>query len=71
MAKVRKDFIVDEYINKQGELRWRVISGGTVVTICRALKEAQELVTNLNIDPWFLDRGFTRADRAAAYNKGH
>ena len=68
MAKVRKDFTVNEYVNKQGETRWQVISGGTVVTVCRALKEAQEIATNLNIDPWFLDRGNTRADRVAAAN---
>ena len=68
MAKVRKDFTVNEYVNKQGETRWQVICGGSVVTVCRALKESQELATNLNIDPWFLDRGHTRADRIAAYN---
>jgi hypothetical protein len=70
MAKVTNDFRVSEWTTIRGQQRWRVLVGGTdVVTVCHTLKDAQNIAKNLNIDPWFLDRGNTRADRVAAHNK--
>ena len=70
MAKVTNDFKVSEWTTTYGEPRWRVMVGGTdVVSVCRSLEQAQTLAKNLNKDPWFLDKGNTRADRIAAHNQ--
>jgi|TARA_B110000914_G_C15087862_1_gene275924 hypothetical protein len=72
MAKVKNDYTVSEWHNVKGEQRWRVlVGGGDVVTVCHSLEKAQHIAKNMNIDPWFLDRGNTRADRVAAYNKNY
>ena len=46
-----------------------MVGGTDVVSVCRSLEQAQTLAKNLNKDPWFLDRGNTRADRIAAHNQ--
>jgi len=66
MTKIRNDFRVFEEVTTQGKTMWRVRSGGKrgdCVSSCNSLSEATELAKNLNIDPWFLDRGQTRNDR--------
>lgn len=60
--------------NVKGEAIWKVRTGGKrgdVVTICRTPEAAQEIADKLNIDPWHLDRGYTRADRIKAWNTYH
>lgn len=57
--------------NVKGEAIWKVRTGGKrgdVVTICRTPEAAKEIADKLNIDPWHLDRGYTRADRIKAWN---
>ena len=48
--------------------RWAVRGGGEeLVAVKHAEEEAEALAENLNRDTWFLDRGYTAADRAAGY----
>lgn len=66
-AHKRTDFKVYEEKNRMGDMVWRVRSGGSkgdVTTNCKSLEAAEKLAHQLNLDPWFLDRGNTRADRA-------
>lgn len=68
MTKIRNDYRVFEENRRNGETIWCVRSGGkrgTLITICRTQEKANETAQQLNIDPWYLDRGNTRADRAA------
>ena len=59
----RNDYRVTETTRRTGEQVWKVTVGsGLVVSTCTTLSRAQELAKNLNADPWFLDRGNTRAD---------
>lgn len=59
----RNDYRVLETTRRTGEQVWKVtVGGGLVVSTCTTLAQAQELAKNLNLDPWFLDRGNTRAD---------
>jgi|TARA_R110000868_G_scaffold391083_1_gene660981 hypothetical protein len=70
MAKVRNDYTVAEQIDRQGRKVYKVlIAKSEVISTCRTLEAAQEMANKLNIDPWALDRGNTRAERVAAYNK--
>lgn len=71
MTKIRNDFYVFEETRRTGETVWRVRIGGkrgTGITTCQTQEKADEIARQLNIDPWFLDRGNTRADRAAKYS---
>jgi len=34
-----------------------------MVTSCNSVEQAAEVAQQLNLDPWYLDRGNTRADR--------
>jgi|TARA_R110000796_G_scaffold227696_2_gene344478 hypothetical protein len=69
MAKVRNDYTVAEHIDRKGRTVYKVlIARSEVISTCRTLEAAQEMASRLNIDPWALDRGNTRADRLAAYN---
>lgn len=66
--KMRNDFKVYEEKDKSGAAIWRIRTGGTkgdVATNCRSLEEATEIARQLNLDPWFLSRGDTRAERNA------
>ena len=70
MAKVTNDYSVVETTDTSGNPRWKVLlAREDLVSTCRSLEEATTMAANLNKDPWFLDRGFTRADRIAAYKK--
>tara|TARA_Y100000389_G_C17389070_1_gene478784 strand:+ start:563 stop:757 length:195 start_codon:yes stop_codon:yes gene_type:complete len=46
-----------------GQELWQIVTGKTLVTICRSEEAAVEMCENLNNDRWFLDRGQTRKDR--------
>jgi len=66
MTKIRNDFRVFEEVTTRGKTMWRVRSGGKggdCVSSCNSLSEATVLAKNLNIDPYFLERGQTRNDR--------
>ena len=66
----RTDFKVIPHKDLRGNARWKVMIGGTeTVTICHTEQQANELAKNLNLDPWYLDRNQTRADRIASYNE--
>jgi hypothetical protein len=70
MKKPRNDFRVYEEINRKEETVWRIKLGGAkgeVMTTCRSKEEADEQARQLNIDPYYFDRGYTRANRVAAY----
>jgi hypothetical protein len=68
MAKVCRDYTVVETTNKQGDLRWKVLlAREDLVSTCRTLEQATSMAASLNLDPYFLERGQTRADRATAY----
>lgn len=43
--------------------RFKVISGGSVLSIYKTYEEAAKAVSELAKDPWYLSRGQTRADR--------
>lgn len=66
---MNNDHKVYEDYNVKGDTIWKVKTGGgrgDVITICRSLEEAESLADKLNRDPWYLDRGQTRADRIRA-----
>jgi len=68
VKKAHNDFRVQEEKRRTGETVWRVRSGfnyGHPITTCQTQEKAEEIARQLNIDPWYLDRGNTRADRAA------
>lgn len=72
------DFTVSEY-NRASYLpsgetvkhvgtRWAVRGGGgELIAVKHSKPDAEVLAGNLNRDPWFLDRGYTKADRAAGF----
>lgn len=65
---LRNDFRVFEEVTTLGKTLWRIKLGGKrgeAITSCNSVEIANELAKNLNIDPWYLDRGDTRADRNA------
>jgi hypothetical protein len=45
-----------------------MVGGDIRVTTCNTPEHAYELAKNLNLDPYFLERGQTRADRIKAYD---
>ena len=64
--KIRNDFRVFEEQNRNGETVWRIKLGGArgeVMTTCRSKEEADESAKQLNIDPYYFERGDTRMDR--------
>lgn len=66
MTKIRNDFRVFEEVTTLGKTLWRIKVGGKkgeVLTSCNSLESANTLAKNLNIDPWYLDRGQTRNER--------
>ena len=68
------DHTVIEAVNKYGDAIWKIVMAASasrplVVTICRTKDKADKLCEELNNDPWFLDRGYTRADRIASFDK--
>lgn len=65
---LRNDFKVYEEKNIMGKVVWRIRSGGKrgeVATHCESFEKATEVARQLNLDPWYLSRGDTRADRNA------
>ena len=73
-TKMNNDHKVYEDYNVRGDQIWKVKTGGRrgdVVTICRTPEAAQEMADKLNRDPWFLDRGQTRADRIRAIDENN
>ena len=71
MAKrIHTDYTVVETTDTNQNPRWKVLLARDIlVSTCRTLKEATDIAAKLNIDPYALDRGYTRADRIAAVNK--
>ena len=70
-AHMRNDYKVYEETNRKGEPVWRIRTGGIngdTVTTSKSKEAAIEQAQNLNIDPYFYERGQTRAERVAAYN---
>ena len=68
--KSRNDFRVYEEKSTQGNTVWRIKVGGAkgeVMTTCRSKEQAVEEARQLNIDPYYFDRGHTRADRVASH----
>lgn len=64
----KNDFRVYEETDRNGEAIWRIRSGGRrgdVATNCRTPEAAAAVAEKLNMDPWYLSRGDTRADRNA------
>lgn len=48
--------------------RWAVmLARNVLVAVKHTKEEADALAENLNRDPWFLDRGYTKTDRAAGF----
>ena len=67
LAKKRNDFRVFQEVTTLGKTLWRIRTGGAkghMITSLNSLAEAEETARQLNLDPWFLDRGQTRKDRA-------
>ena len=67
----RTDYkVVEGTRTSTGAKTWTVMVGGDIrVTTCNKPEHAYELAKNLNLDPYFLERGQTRADRIKAYDK--
>ena len=68
--KQRNDFKVFESTNRAGNAVWNIKLGGSkgqVITTCRSEEQATEQVKQLNIDPYYFDRGFTLAHRVASH----
>lgn len=68
MTKIRDDYRVYVEETVRGKTIWRIRIGGKkgiAITSCNSLEKANETARQLNIDPWFLDRGNTLADRTA------
>ena len=66
MPKARQDYKVYEETDTYRKTFWRVRSGGSkgdVATSCSSKAHADYVAFKLNQDPWFLDRGQTRAER--------
>jgi len=66
VTKTRTDFRVYEEVTTLGKTLWRIRIGGRkgdMVTSCNSVEQAAEVARQLNLDPWYLDRGNTRADR--------
>jgi hypothetical protein len=65
-VKKRNDFRVFMEVTTKGKTLWRIRSGGKtgdIITNCNSENQANEIAQQLNLDPWFLVRGQTRADR--------
>ena len=61
------DFKVIPHIRKDKEL-WAVVAGKNSIVFVSADKaQSDSIAENLNKDAWFLDRGYTRADRCASW----
>ena len=68
VTKMRNDFKVYEETDRNGAVIWRIRSGGRrgdIATNCTSEAKATEVARQLNLDPWFLSRGDTRAERNA------
>jgi hypothetical protein len=65
MATRKTDYkIVDYRSARHPDIqKFKIILGGDTITIKKTYEEAQEAIRNLDLDPWFYDRGYTRVDR--------
>ena len=71
--KQRNDFKIFEGTNRAGTTVWHIKLGGNkgqIITTCRSKEQADEQAKQLNIDPYYFDRGFTRAHRVASHTLG-
>ncbi len=67
----RDDYRVFEEITPKGKPIWRIKIGGkkgTTITCLNSLEEATEYARQLNLDPWYSERGNTRKDRSKRYS---
>jgi hypothetical protein len=62
----RNDFRIVEK-KRNGTIIWSILYGGTPFTNCRDYESAVELARQLNLDPYYLGRGQTQADRAKSW----
>ena len=61
------DFKVIPHIRKGKEL-WAVVAGkNSIISVSSDKTKSDFIAENLNKDAWFLDRGYTRADRCASW----
>jgi len=67
---LNQDFKVYEETNRKGQTIFRV-KRTRLGVILQSFNEdhANKITNSLNLDPWFLDRGQTRADRIAAFDR--
>tara|TARA_B110000495_G_scaffold181232_1_gene175814 strand:- start:6 stop:209 length:204 start_codon:yes stop_codon:yes gene_type:complete len=65
---LNQDFKVYEETNRKGQTIFRV-KRTRLGVILQSFDEdyANKIANSLNLDPWFLDRNQTRADRIAAF----
>ena len=65
---LNQDFKVYEETNRKGQTIFRV-KRTRLGVILQSFDEdyANKITNSLNLDPWFLDRNQTRADRIAAF----
>lgn len=49
--------------------KFLVTTGGQPISVLKTYEDAVRLVVKLMLDPWYLDRGYTKADRNKAYSK--
>lgn len=69
LTSKRNDFKVTPHTDLHSNKRWKIMIGSTeTATICHTEQEAIELANKLNIDPWHLERGQTRAERIASWD---
>lgn len=68
--KQRNDFKIFKGTNRTGNTVWNIKLGGDkgqIISTCRSKEQAEDETRMLNIDPYYYDRGFTRADRVASH----
>lgn len=65
MAKIRSDFKVrpNTQTERTQENLWDVVVARELVTTVVGKEAAESVASKLNNDPWYMDRGQTRADR--------
>jgi hypothetical protein len=44
--------------------KFKIITGGVIHSTHRTEKSAIDMIANLELDPWFCDRGYTRKGRS-------
>ena len=68
MPKVSDYKIVSYYTPLEPDIeKFKIILGGQTHSIHKIYESAVEMVKKLEADPWYSDRGYTKADRAKSY----